>query len=99
MDLMACGTDWGRVYIVGSQEEVAIEALADKILAMTSSRSEKRFQTYEQAYGRSFDDMMRRVPCLDRIHEMVGFEPVTSLTEILETVIAEKGQLLGAASE
>ena len=46
--------------------------------------------SYEEAYGRPFDDMMRRVPCLDRIREAVGYQPKTNLTQILESVIAEQ---------
>ncbi|MFQ5491511.1 MAG: GDP-mannose 4,6-dehydratase [Phycisphaerae bacterium] len=94
MDLMACDDAPGRVYNIGAQEEISIEALADKIIEMTGSKSEKQFLTYEQAYGRAFDDMMRRVPCLDRIKETVGYAPKTGLTEILAAVIAEKRQLL-----
>jgi len=80
----------GRVYNIGSTEEITIEALADKIIEMTGSHSEKRFISYEEAYGRPFDDMMRRVPCLDRIAEMIGYKPKVTLTQTLEAVIAEK---------
>ncbi|MGD2108833.1 MAG: GDP-mannose 4,6-dehydratase [Phycisphaerae bacterium] len=80
----------GRVYNIGTTEEITIEALADRIIGLTASRSVKQHISYEQAYGRPFDDMMRRVPCLDRIRETVGYEPKTTLTETLESVIAEK---------
>jgi UDP-glucose 4-epimerase len=65
--LMDCPVAQGRVYNIGSTEEVSIEALADQIIEMTSSRSPKRYVSYEQAYGKPFDDMMRRLPSLDRI--------------------------------
>ena len=79
----------GRVYNIGSTEEITIEALADKIIKMTGSKSEKKFISYEQAYGKPFDDMMRRVPCLDRIKEIVGYEPKTGLNGILKLVIGD----------
>ena len=85
----------GRVYNIGSTEEISIEALADRIIEMTGGRSEKKFISYEEAYGRPFDDMMRRVPCLDRVKEAVGYEPRTGLDETLEQVIAEKREVLG----
>ncbi|GAG12362.1 unnamed protein product, partial [marine sediment metagenome] len=88
----------GRVYNIGSTEEITIESLADKIIEMTDSRSKKKFISYEEAYGRPFDDMMRRVPCLDRIRETVGYEPKTSLTQMLEYVIAEKRKTLQSTS-
>ncbi len=88
--LMNTATASGRVYNIGGTEEITIEALADKIIEMTGSKSEKKFLTYEEAYGRPFDDMMRRLPCLDRVNAAVGYEPKTTLTQILEFVIAEK---------
>jgi len=93
LDLMACERAFGHVYNIGATEEITIEALADKIIRMTESRSEKRFISYEQAYGRPFDDMMRRMPSLDRIHQAIGYAPRTSLDHILEEIIAEKRTL------
>jgi len=77
----------GQVYNVGSTEEISINELADKVIEMTGSKSEKRLISYEEAYGKPFDDMMRRVPSLKRIHDIVGYEPKTSLDEILRKVI------------
>lgn len=77
----------GRVYNIGSTEEITIEALADKIIKMTTSKSEKKFISYEEAYGKPFDDMMRRMPCLDRIKETVGYEPKATLEQTLRIII------------
>ena len=71
-----------------------LQTIADKIIRLSDSASEKEFITYEEAYGRPFDDMMRRVPCLERIQETVGYDPKTSLDQILEEVISEKRALL-----
>jgi UDP-glucose 4-epimerase len=87
--LMNCPDAPGRVYNIGSTEEITIEALADKIIEMTGSKSRKKFISYEEAYGKPFDDMMRRVPCLDRIKERIGYEPKTSLDETLRIIIEE----------
>ena len=88
--LMNCDEAPGRVYNVGSTEEINIESLADKVIELTGSRSEKQYLSYEQAYGKPFDDMMRRVPCLDRIKELIGFEPQTSLEKTLKLIIEDK---------
>lgn len=90
LDLMLSKKGFGLVFNIGSTEEISIEALADKIIAMTGSRSVKKYLTYEEAYGRPFDDMMRRVPCLGRLQAAIGYEPKTPLDEILRQVIAEK---------
>ncbi len=88
---------FGRVYNIGSTEEITIEALADKVIALTGSRSEKQHVSYEQAYGRPFDDMMRRVPSLDRIRQTIGFEPTTTLDGMLERIIAATRAALSAS--
>jgi len=85
--LMNCPNAPGQVYNLGSTEEITIDALADKVTEMTGSSSEKRYLSYEEAYGRPFDDMMRRKPCLDRVREMIGYSPKTSLDEILRNII------------
>ena len=86
---------YGRVFNVGATEETTIEALADKVITLTGSKSTKQFLSYEDAYGRPFDDMMRRVPCLDRVREAIGYEPKTGLDEILREIIADKRNRLG----
>ncbi len=77
----------GRVYNIGSTEEITIEHLADKIIELTGSESEKKFISYEEAYGKPIDDMMRRVPDLRRIKEVIGWEAKTSLDETLQRTI------------
>jgi UDP-glucose 4-epimerase len=85
--LMDCRQAAGKVYNIGSAEEITIEGLADKIIEMTGSRSEKQFVSYEQAYGRPIEDMMRRVPDLRRIRETVGWQPRTTLKQALQVII------------
>ncbi|NQT03794.1 MAG: SDR family NAD(P)-dependent oxidoreductase [Planctomycetes bacterium] len=84
--LMNCEHAAGKVYNIGSSEEISIEELADKIIKMTGSKSQKRFVPYEFVYGRPIDDMMRRVPNLERIKETVGWESKTSLDETLQLI-------------
>ncbi len=87
IDLMNCEQAIGNVYNIGSNEEIAIEDLADKIVEMTGSKSEKQFVPYEVAYGRPIEDMMRRVPNLERIEKTIGWKPRTTLDEALQAII------------
>lgn len=86
-NLMNCEWAAGKVYNIGSNEEIAIAELADKVIIMTGSKSQKEFVSYEKAYGKPIDDMMRRVPALGRIKDTIGWEPKTSLTKALELII------------
>ena len=56
---------------------------------MTGSRSQKEFVSYEEAYGRSFDDMKRRVPSLERIRSQIGFQPRYDLQQTLKLIIRD----------
>ena len=85
--LMACPDASGKVYNIGSTEEISIEALADKIIEMTGSKSQKKYISYKQAYGKAFDDMMRRLPSIERIRQTIGYEPKTSLEKTLQIII------------
>ena len=93
--LMVCDEAVGEVVNIGTAEAIAIEALADKVIELTGSRSEKRFLTYEQAYGKQFDDMMVRVPDLSKAKRLIGYEPKRSLMDTLQDVIEYERTLMG----
>ena len=54
---------------------------------MTASSSAKEYVPYDVAYGRAIEDMMRRVPSLERIEKTIGWRPRTSLEKALRTII------------
>jgi len=78
----------GEVFNIGADEEITIEELAIKIKAMIGSRSEIKRIPYEEAYGMPFDDMLRRVPDLSRIKNLVGYSPRFTLDMTLQNIIA-----------
>jgi len=77
----------GEVFNVGSQEEVTILDLAERVRKLTGSDSEIVRIPYEQAYGDGFEDMPRRVPDISKIHGLIGYQPRKSLDQILQGVI------------
>jgi len=85
--LSECDEAVGEVINIGTTESITIEALADKIVEMTGSKSEKHSMTYEEAYGRSFDDMLIRQPNLSKIKRLIGYEPKFTLEQTLQQVI------------
>jgi UDP-glucose 4-epimerase len=86
--LMDTDRSIGEVVNVGSTEEITIEGLAQLVKERTSSSSSIEFVPYDQAYEPGFEDMMRRVPCVDKLHALTGFRPETSLNEIIDRVTA-----------
>ncbi len=76
----------GRVFNVGSTEEVTIEELAHRVKAVTGSDSPIVYVPYEQAYAPGFEDMRRRVPDISRIRSLLGWTPRIPLDETLARV-------------
>jgi len=77
----------GEVFNIGNDEEITIAGLAERVRTMCASSSPIEFVPYEQIYGRSFEDMRRRVPDLRKILRYVGYRPLRSLDHLLESVI------------
>src|SRR6202795_3877937 len=78
----------GEVINVGNTEEITIEDLAQRGKTRTDSSSPIEYVPYDQAYEPGFEDMMRRVPSIDKLHALTGFRPRTSLNEIIDRVSA-----------
>jgi UDP-glucose 4-epimerase len=76
----------GEVINIGNTEEVSIENLAKIVKKQTNSTSPIQFVPYDQAYEPGFEDMMRRVPSIEKLESFTGFRPQTSLTEIIDRV-------------
>jgi len=77
----------GQVFNIGNTEEVAILALAERVKALSGSKSPIKLVPYEQAYESGFEDMPRRVPDLSKINALIGYKPTRSLDDILLEVI------------
>ena len=82
----------GGVYNVGNDQELSILALAEKIRDLTGARSSIRLVPYQEAYAAGFEDMIRRVPDLAKIHRLIGYRPTRDLDQILQDVLADQKQ-------
>jgi UDP-glucose 4-epimerase len=74
----------GEVFNVGNTEEVTIHELAKKVIKTLHSTSELEFKSYDQAYAKGFQDMLRRKPVIDKLYRVTGFQPQTKLQQIIE---------------
>jgi UDP-glucose 4-epimerase len=77
-----------QIFNIGCDEEVSINRLAQVVKEVTGSCSAIEYVPYEQAYGKDFEDMPRRVPDLSRIRGAIGYAPSKKLREIVEVVAA-----------
>ena len=92
--LMQSTANAGRVFNVGGDEEISMNQLAQRVIELSGSSSKIVHIPYEQAYGHKFDDMMRRVPKLDRIRAAIGFKRKYNTDQIINSVIEDQRQRL-----
>ena len=85
--LMAEPKAEGDIFNVGNDKEVTIKDLALQVKEMANSNSEIEFIPYEKAYGPGFEDMERRCPNIDKIKDLIGYNPSKNLTAIIQSVI------------
>lgn len=88
-DLMRREDAYGEVFNIGSDSEIEIRQLAQRVVDMTESASEITLIPYDVAYEEGFEDMQRRIPNTTKIYERIGWRPTRSLDEILADVIDE----------
>ena len=86
----------GEVFNIGNTEEVSITQLAEQVIELTDSTSPIEYVPYEKAYAPGFEDMQRRVPSIDKIQQLIGYQPKLSLDDILGRVIEYEREQLAA---
>jgi UDP-glucose 4-epimerase len=77
----------GEIVNIGNDEEVSINQLAALVREITGSPSRLEHTPYAEAYGPGFEDMERRVPCLEKLESLVRYRPATSLETIVRRVV------------
>jgi UDP-glucose 4-epimerase len=88
--LRLCQTDAaiGLTFNIGSPHEIAIGALAERVIERTGSSSSVRFVSYEDAYGEGFEEIGRRHPDLSLIGRIAGWQPSHTIDEMIDDVVA-----------
>ena len=87
VDLTKNKEAFGQIFNLGSDEEIAIKELAQKVKALTGSKSEIVFVPYSEVYGPGFEDMLYRKPDLSKIKQAIDYQPKLSLEETLKQII------------
>lgn len=75
-----------KVINIGNNFEISMNDLAKKVIKETGSKSEIKHVPYSEAYGDGFEDMERRVPNIDLIKSLTGWQPKRDLTQIIKDV-------------
>ena len=76
----------GDVYNVGGIGEVSIKELAEKVIAITGSKSTITYTSYSDAYPAGFEDIQRRVPDISKIKSAINWSPTKDLDQIISDI-------------
>ena len=90
MVLAGSAEAYGQIFNIGQPEEISINQLAERVLALTGSQGSITHIPYEEAYGESYEDMRRRVPDCSLLSRTIGFAPSNRLDEAIEAVVREQ---------
>ena len=77
----------GKVFNIGSNDEISMNDLAKKVKRLAGSKSDIIHIPYEEVYGKGFEDMRRRTPDLKKIKEAIKYKTRYSIDDILINVI------------
>jgi len=92
----------GEVVDIGADDEITINALAERVKERTGSSSTITRIRYEEAYEPGFEDMHRRVPSVAKLERLTGFRPSMPLNDIIDRVVAffrdKKPEVVAAAA-
>ncbi|MBT2392536.1 GDP-mannose 4,6-dehydratase [Streptomyces sp. ISL-1] len=94
----------GETFNIGSDEEISILDLAERIIACAESTSSVNRLSYSEAYGPGFEDMERRVPDTTKLRAFTGWQPHRNLDDVLADAVADarsevSRQVLGLVAE
>ncbi len=82
----------GQVYNIGNAEEISIRNLADKIRSIVDPLLEIKMIPYEDVMPSGFEEILNRVPSLDKIKAYTGWSSKYKLDEtLLDCLRALKG--------
>ncbi|MEM6630007.1 MAG: GDP-mannose 4,6-dehydratase [Bacteroidota bacterium] len=86
--LMMCDEAVGEEFNIGNPFEVTINELAQKIIDKVGSAAQIQHISYEEAYGKGFEDMNRRTADISKLQSLLDFSLEYDLDGILDDVIS-----------
>lgn len=87
-DLMITGKGVGEEFNVGNPIEITMNELAEKVIAKTNSQSRIVHKSYQQVYGKGYEDMNRRTADITKLEHTLDFQLKYDLDAILDDIIA-----------
>ena len=78
----------GQVFNIGSDQEITILELAERVKTRTASTSPIEVIPYDEAYEEGFEDLETRKPDISRTCRLLDWEPSISIDQTIDEVAA-----------
>jgi len=77
----------GGIFNIGTSRETSMKELAEMMVRLSGAKSEIRYVTQESIYGKSYEDIPRRVPDVTRMNEILKVTAKIGLEEgLIQTI-------------
>jgi nucleoside-diphosphate-sugar epimerase len=77
----------GEAFNLGSEQEVSMCELAERIVEVSGSASHVAFRPFEDVYGPDYEDIPRRIPDTTKIRRLLDWAPQHDLNSIIKRTI------------
>ena len=84
LGLLGSEAAWGQPFNIGSEDEISMLGLAQRVKERIGSPSAIEIVPYIVAYGEGFEDMERRQPDTTKIRSLIGWRAEHSLDQIID---------------
>lgn len=77
----------GEIINIGTDEEIRIENLAQKVLELSGKSNPIKYVPYEEEFSRQHADIQKRVPSTYKLEKLLGYTSKYSLDEIIKDML------------
>ena len=77
----------GEIFNIGNDHEVSMKELAEAMIEVSGSRSKIKYVNMESVYGKSYEDISRRVPDVSRMNKILGVKAKVGFRDGLKKTI------------
>ena len=74
----------GHIVNIGNDSEITINELAEKVIKYTGSKSEIIKIPYKAEFSKQHEDILRRVPNINKLKNLLGYTPKYTLDDIIK---------------
>ncbi len=89
VELAKCPAACGEVVNLGSDESWSINGLSELVLEVVGAAGLVQHVPPLRAYGVAFEDVRKRMPCLEKARALIGYKPSRTTRDIISEMVSD----------